>query len=173
LLGEEPPAFDLLAWNTDSTHMPAKMHAFYLRQCWIENALAEDRLELAGKRLLTSAIDTESYIVAAVDDHIVPWRKSYQTTQLIKADCRFVLSSSGHIAGIVNPPSPKARLWTNEDLPSDADQWRLGATEHQDTWWNDWLAWISPRSGELRDPPSLGNSQYPSLGPAPGTYVMG
>ena len=117
LLGEQPPAFDLLAWNNDSTRMPAKMHSFFLRQCWMENALANDRMELAGERLIVSEIDTPSYIVAAAEDHIVPWRCSYRTTQLLKGDCRFVLSSAGHIAGIVNPPDPKARLWTNDALP--------------------------------------------------------
>jgi polyhydroxyalkanoate synthase len=173
LLGEQPPAFDLLAWNDDSTRMPAKMHSFYLRQCWIENALAQDRMELVGEHLRVSEIDVDSYIVAAIDDHIVPWRNSYQTTQLIKGDCRFVLSSSGHIAGIVNPPNPKSRLWTNTELPTDADSWWAGATEHKDTWWNDWLEWIVPRSGELRAPPPMGSDRYPALGAAPGTYVHG
>ena len=110
LLGEEPPAFDLLAWNVDSTRMPARMHAFYIRQCWIENALAEDRLELAGQRLLTSGIDIDSYIVAAVEDHIVlAGAVLPDDAAAVKADCRFVTASSfqGHIAGIVNSPVPK------------------------------------------------------------------
>jgi polyhydroxyalkanoate synthase subunit PhaC len=172
LLGEQPPAFDLLAWNADSTRMPAKMHSFYLRRCWIENALADDRLELAGIRLPVSDIDVDTYITAAIEDHIVPWRNAYRTTQLLqKASCRFVLSSSGHIAGIVNPPSPKARFWANEVLPLDPDEWRRGAAEHADTWWNDWITWILPRSGDLRTPPAFGNANYPPLGPAPGTYV--
>jgi polyhydroxyalkanoate synthase len=173
LRGEPPPAFDLLAWNHDSTRMPAKMHTFYLRTCWIDNALAEDRLELCGERLAVSTIDVDSYIVAAAEDHIVPWRNSYRTTQLIKAPSRFVLSSSGHIAGIVNPPNPKSRMWVNDDLPSDPDEWRAGATEHRDTWWNDWLQWIGPRSGEMRSPPPMGSTEHPVLAPAPGTYVLG
>ncbi|MDQ2727139.1 MAG: poly-beta-hydroxybutyrate polymerase [Actinomycetota bacterium] len=173
LCGDQPPAFDLLAWNHDSTRMPAKMHSFYLRQCWIDNALAEDRLELAGERLAVSGIDVDSYIVAAIDDHIVPWRNSYRTTQLMKADCRFVLSSSGHIAGIVNPPNPKSKLWTNGDYPADADEWLAGTTEDRETWWNDWLEWIVPRSGALGTPPPTGSDTYPALGPAPGTYVRG
>ncbi|MDQ2754469.1 MAG: poly-beta-hydroxybutyrate polymerase [Actinomycetota bacterium] len=171
LLGEQPPAFDLLTWNNDSTRMPAKMHSFFLRQCWIENSLATDRMELAGVRLEVSGIDLDSYIVAAIDDHIVPWRNSYKTTQLLKGDCRFVLSSSGHIAGIVNPPSSKARLWTNDELPPEADEWRAGATQQSDTWWNDWIPWITPRSGELQGPPPMGSATHPVLGPAPGTYV--
>ncbi|HLG66520.1 MAG TPA: alpha/beta fold hydrolase [Acidimicrobiales bacterium] len=174
LMGQRPPAFDLLAWNADSTRMPAKMHSFYLRKCWVENALAEDRMELAGELLRVSEIDVDHYIVAAVEDHIVPWRNAYRTTQLLrKASCRFVLSSSGHIAGIVNPPSPKARYWTNDVLPADPEEWLRAATEHADTWWNDWPEWIIPRSGELRDPPAFGSANHPPLGPAPGTYVRG
>lgn len=173
LQGDTPPAFDLLAWNGDSTRMPAKMHSFFLRECWIENSLAQDRMELAGHRLPVSTVDVPSYIVAAVDDHIVPWRSSYRTTQLLKGECRFVLSSAGHIAGIVNPPSPKTRLWTNDALPTDPDEWRAGAVEHHDTWWNDWLAWITTRSGDLAEPPPMGGESYPPIGPAPGTFVLG
>jgi polyhydroxyalkanoate synthase len=174
LCGEDPPAFDLLAWNHDSTRMPAKMHSFYLRSCWIDNALAEDRLELAGERLQVSGIDVDSYFVSAIEDHIVPWRNAYRTTQLMKkSDCRFVLSSSGHIAGIVNPPNPKSKLWTNPELPADADAWLGEATESRETWWNDWLEWIVPRSGGMRKPPPMGSTAHPALGPAPGTYVKG
>jgi polyhydroxyalkanoate synthase len=139
---------------------------------WMENALAEDRMELCGERLNVSGIDVDSYIVAAVEDHIVPWRSSYRTTQLIKGPCRFVLSSSGHIAGIVNPPNPKSRLWTNDQLPADPDVWQAGATQHGETWWNDWIEWITPRSGGLRKPPAMGSAAHPVLGPAPGTYVQ-
>jgi polyhydroxyalkanoate synthase len=171
LCGEQPTAFDMLAWNHDSTRMPATMHAFYLRQCWIDNSLAEDRMELCGERLIVSGIDVDSYIVAAVDDHIVPWHSSYRTTQLIKGQCRFVLSSSGHIAGIVNPPNPKSSLWTNEELPPDPDDWWADASQHSETWWNDWMGWILPRSGDLRKPPAMGSADHSVLEPAPGAYV--
>ncbi|MGH9116281.1 MAG: PHA/PHB synthase family protein [Acidimicrobiales bacterium] len=173
LMGEAPPAFDLLAWNADSTRMPAKMHSFFLRQCWIDNALAQDRMVLAGERLNVTGIDVDSYIVAAIDDHIVPWRSSYKTTQLLKGECRFVLSSSGHIAGIVNPPNPKSRLWTNTGLVADPDEWLTGATEHRETWWNDWTPWIIDRSGPLVVPPAMGSDAHPPLVAAPGTYVRG
>ncbi|MCL4422438.1 MAG: alpha/beta fold hydrolase [Actinobacteria bacterium] len=171
LMGEQPPAFDLLAWNHDSTRMPAKMHSFFLHSCWEQNLLATDRMELAGKRLAVSGIDVDTYIVAALEDHIVPWRSSYRTTQILKSDTRFVLSSSGHIAGIVNPPGPKVRLWTNPELPADPDQWLASATEHNDTWWNDWASWISERSGAKRKPPKVGSKLYPPLEAAPGSYV--
>jgi polyhydroxyalkanoate synthase subunit PhaC len=171
LLGRSPPAFDLLAWNADSTNMPGKVHAEFLRTMYLENALAHDRFVALGEPLIVSEIDTDSYIVAGVDDHIVPWRVSYRSTQLFKGPVRFVMTSGGHIAGIVNPPHPKARLWTNHDLPADPDAWQAHAIEHRDSWWNDWSTWIASRAGKLRVPPSLGNSGYPVLGDAPGSYV--
>jgi polyhydroxyalkanoate synthase len=173
LMGEDPPAFDLLAWNNDGTRMPAKMHAYYLRRCWIENALANDALEVAGTPLIVSKNNNDSYFVAAVNDHIVPWRANYRATQLFKGNRRFVLTSGGHVAGIVNPPSPKSLLWTNEDLPADPDQWRSGAHEVAGTWWDDWLDWVRPRSGNLGPPPPMGNKRYPAGENAPGTYVKG
>ena len=171
LLGEKPPAFDLLAWNADSTNIPGKAHAHFTRQMYLENALARDEYVAMGERLMISEITTDSYIVAAVEDHIVPWRVSYRTTQLFKGAVRFVLTSAGHIAGIVTPPSPKVRLWTNDELPSDPDRWLGAATEHRDTWWNDWARWIAARAGGMRVPPPMGNASYPVLGDAPGTYV--
>ena len=138
LLGEKPPAFDLLAWNADSTNLPGKAHAHFTRQMYIENALARDEYVAMGERLMISEISTDCYIVAAIEDHIVPWRVSYRTTQLFKGPIRFVLTSAGHIAGIVNPPSPKVRLWTNDELPPIRNAGSADATEHRDTWWNDW-----------------------------------
>jgi polyhydroxyalkanoate synthase len=127
---------------------------------------------LAGERLVVSEIDVDSYVVAAVDDHIVPWRSSYRTTQILKGDCRFVLSSSGHIAGIVNPPNPKAKVWTNAELPPDPDQWLGEATVASDTWWNDWISWVIPRSGDLREPPPMGSANHPVIEDSPGRYVV-
>ena len=172
LLGEPPPAFDLLAWNADSTNLPGKAHGEFLRKAYIENALARDEYLALGERLVMSEVATDSYIVAGVDDHIVPWPVSYRTTQLFKGAVRFVMTSGGHIAGIVCPPSPKVRLWTNDDLPRDAEQWLAGATEHRDTWWNDWSAWLAERAGALRTPPAIGNDVHAPLGAAPGEYVL-
>jgi poly[(R)-3-hydroxyalkanoate] polymerase subunit PhaC len=173
LMGEDPPAFDILAWNSDSTRMPAAMHSFYLRSCYLRNELARGEMELAGTPLRLSDLTQDTYIVAAIKDHITPWRSSYITTQLLKSDVRFVLSSSGHIAGIVNPPGPgsKARYWTNDDLPAQAVTWFAAATEHEGTWWNDWVEWIARRGGEQRQPPPMGNRDFPPLGDAPGRYV--
>jgi polyhydroxyalkanoate synthase len=171
LMGEQPPAFDILAWNADSTRMPAQMHAFYLRSCYIDNEFARGRLELAGHRLGPRDIDSDLYVVAAENDHIVPWRSSYKTTQLVPADVRFVLSSGGHIAGIVNPPGPKAWYVTGDHCPADADQWRAAGTRHEGSWWEDWAGWSAARAGPLREPPPLGSSTHPVLGDGPGEYV--
>jgi polyhydroxyalkanoate synthase len=173
LMGEKPPAFDILAWNADSTRMPAAMHSFYLRSCYLENQLAEDKMCLAGVDLHLGEIEAEPYIVAAVEDHIAPWRSSYATTHLLPVPARFVLTSAGHIAGIVNPPGPKARHWINDDLTGDADAWRAGATEHAGSWWEDWATWIATRAGDRGQPPAMGSKQYPPRGEAPGTYIHG
>jgi polyhydroxyalkanoate synthase len=171
LMGEPPPAFDLLAWNADSTNLPGRAHAEFLRRAYLENALARDEYEAMGERLMLSEVGTDSYIVAGADDHIVPWHVSYRTTQLFKGAVRFVMTSGGHIAGIVNPPSPKVRLWTNDELPRDADEWRAGAVEHRDTWWSDWASWLADRGGELRTAPPVGSERHPPLEDAPGRYV--
>jgi polyhydroxyalkanoate synthase len=171
LLGEKPAAFDLLAWNADFTNLPGKAHGEFLRKAYLENALAHDEYTALGERLMISEVGTDSYIVAGADDHIVPWRVSYRTTQLFKGPMRFVMTSGGHIAGIVSPPGPKVRLWTNDELPRDPDAWKAGATEHRDTWWNDWSRWLAERAGELATPPTMGSAQHPPTGVAPGAYV--
>jgi polyhydroxyalkanoate synthase len=108
LLGQDPPAFDILAWNNDSTKMPGTMHAFYLRNFYVRNLLAQGQLEIAGQTIDLSSIKSNAYVVSAKNDHIVPWQSAYKTTQLLSGTTRFVLSNGGHIAGIVNPPSPKS-----------------------------------------------------------------
>lgn len=173
LMGETPPAFELLAWNNDSTRLPAKMHAYYLRRCWVDNALVRDEVKVAGTRLMVSEMTNDAYLVGAVNDHIVPWRANYRTTRLLHGDTRFVLTSGGHVAGIVNPPGPRAKMWVNEQMPADPDEWLAGAHEIADTWWNDWVPWLQARSGEQVPPPSMGNAEYPPIVKAPGTYVRG
>src|SRR4029077_9197985 len=107
LMGQSPPAFDILAWNSDSTRLPAAMHAFYLRNFYVKNLLAKGELEIAGRQIHLGDIKKDTYVVSAQNDHIVPWRAAFATTQLVSGPVRFVLSSGGHIAGIVNPPGPK------------------------------------------------------------------
>jgi polyhydroxyalkanoate synthase subunit PhaC len=167
-MGKKPPAFDILAWNADSTHMPARMHSQYLRSFYLRNALVTPGgYEVLGVPLDLGKVETPLYLLAAEADHIAPWTSAYHTTQLVGGPVRFVLSNSGHIAGIVNPPgNPKAAHWVGEELPDDPQRWRSLAKRHQDSWWLDWVAWAKERSGPLVDPPEL-----PSGPPAPGSYV--
>lgn len=172
LQGNKPPAFDLLAWNEDSTRMPARMHSEYLRSCYLRNEFAQGEFEIDGNRLDPSLIDIDTYVLAAVDDHIVPWLSGYKTTQLLGGKSRFVLSSSGHIAGIVNPPHPKAKHWVNDSLPADPHEWKANAQLVNATWWQDWTTWIAERGGEMiRAPDHEGSGDYPPIEKAPGSYV--
>lgn len=175
LMGKEPAPFDLLAWNADSTRMPAGMHSFYLRSCYVENQLARGVMELAGQRLDLGAVAEDLYFVAAEQDHIAPWRSVYRGALLPKGDVRFVLSNSGHIAGVVNPPNPKSKHWVLEadELPADPLVWRADAAERTASWWEDWTPWITARSGDLVPPPAMGSDRHPPLGAAPGEYVLG
>ena len=175
LMGEDPPAFDLLSWNADSTRMPAEMHSFYLRSCYLENQLARGVMELAGQQLKLAGVDQDLYFLAAEQDHIAPWRSSYQGALLPAGQVRFVLSNAGHIAGIVNPPNPKSIHRVVEGdapLPADPDEWLASATTHPITWWEDWAGWIDTRSGGLRKPPRTGSRKHRPIGDAPGTYVL-
>ena len=172
LLGNKPPAFDLLVWNKDSTRMPARMHSQYLRSCYLHNEFARGEFEVDGQRLNPAKIDIDTYVLAAVDDHIVPWVSGYKTTQLFGGANRFVLSTSGHIAGIVNPPGPKAKHWTNGAHPADPLEWKDNATLQTGTWWEDWTKWIAKQGGpKVAAPAKLGNKDYPVIESAPGSYV--
>jgi polyhydroxyalkanoate synthase subunit PhaC len=175
LMGEEPPAFDLLSWNNDSTRMPAEMHSFYLRSCYLGNELARGVMELAGQRLDLEKVDQDLYFLSAEQDHIAPWRSSYVGALLPGGEVRFVLSNSGHIAGIVNPPSPKSIhhvLEGDQPLPDSPDEWLAAATTHPVTWWEDWAQWIGARAGGMRKPPRMGSRKYRPIADAPGTYVL-
>ncbi len=173
LLGKQPPAFDLLVWNKDNTRMPARMHSEYLRACYLNNQFARGEFEVDGHKLDPGKVQVDTYVLSAVDDHIVPWASAYRTAHLFGGNNRFVLSTSGHIAGIVNPPHPKAKHWINEDsLPVDPLEWKEAATLQESTWWKDWAAWIAAQGGpEVAAPRVLGSEDHPPLEPAPGSYV--
>jgi polyhydroxyalkanoate synthase len=171
LMGQDPPAFDILAWNADSTRMPATMHAFYLRNFYIRNALAKGELEIAGRRVDLGVIKQDVYVVSAVNDHIVLWQAAYAATRLLSGPVRFVLSSGGHIAGIVNPPSPKGWYLIGDDVPDDPEQWRAHGTRHEGSWWEDWAAWSAEHGGDRIDPPRVGSERYPVLYDGPGEYI--
>ena len=174
LLGRDPFPFDLLYWNSDSTRMPAKMHSFYLRNMYLANRLKEPGgLSLAGEPIDLRRIALPAYFVSPVDDHIAPWKSTYLGARLLSGPTRFVLGGSGHIAGVVNPPSPgKYGYWTNEVLPESADAWQSQATRHEGSWWNDWSAWIAGVNGSLHVPARVpGRGKLPAIEDAPGTYV--
>src|SRR5215831_6660645 len=173
LMGQDPPAFDILAWNADSTRLPAAMHSFYLRTLYAQNQLAKGEMELAGQVLSLADVKSDTYIVGAINDHIVPWPGSYQSTHELGGTVRFALSSGGHIAGIVNPPGPKAWYETGEHSPADPARWRKAAERHDGSWWEDWTRWADARAGRLGPPPQMGSDRYPALGEAPGEYVRG
>ena len=171
LMGQNPPAFDILAWNADSTRMPAAMHSFYLRNFYVENKLAKGELEIAGQTIDLADIKKQVYVVSAENDHIVLWTAAYKTTRMVSGPVRFVLSSGGHIAGIVNPPGPKGWYMVADELPETPKAWRAAATRHAGSWWEDWAAWSDENSGDLVDPPPTGSDAHPVLGDGPGDYV--
>jgi polyhydroxyalkanoate synthase subunit PhaC len=173
LMGQDPPAFDLLAWNADSTRLPAAMHSFYLRRLYIGNDLARGEMQLAGRPLQLSQVKNDTYVVGAINDHIVPWHASYQATALLGGDVRYVLSSGGHVAGIVNPPGPKAWYEAAAANPPDAASWRAAASREAGSWWEDWTKWSQARAGDRVRPPGMGSSQNPASADAPGDYVRG
>jgi polyhydroxyalkanoate synthase len=173
LMGEDPPPFDILAWNGDSTRMPATMHSFYLRSLYMRNELARGEMEVAGQQLSLSSVKNDTYVVGAINDHIVPWHGSYKTLALMGGKVHYVLTSGGHIAGIVNPPGPKAWFEATSHAAADPEKWRAAAAKHNGSWWQDWAEWSSARAGEHIKPPHMGSRRYPAIADAPGEYVHG
>ena len=172
LLGKEPFPFDLLYWNSDATRMPAKMHTFYLRNMYIKNKLREPGgITLAGEPIDLSKIDIPAYFISTIEDHIAPWKATYLGAQLLHGPVRFTLGGSGHIAGIVNPPSAnKYWYWTNEKLRDTADEWLSTAEKHPGSWWTDWSAWIAGFGGE-KVPPRIPGGGLEIIEDAPGSYA--
>ena len=176
LMGKQPFPFDLLFWNSDSTRMPYKMHSFYLRSMYMGNLLREPGgITLAGVPIDLSKVTTPSYFVSTAEDHIAPWRGTYLGATVLGGPVRFVLGGSGHIAGIINPPSAqKYGYWTHpaKALPANPDDWMAGAVQHTGSWWTDWQAWVTGLDAAqvpARDP---AKGKLKSLEPAPGSYAM-
>jgi polyhydroxyalkanoate synthase len=176
LYGESPPPFDVLYWNMDTTRMPANMHKWYLREFYLNNALIKkDALTIAGERIDLGRIVQPVYAVSAADDHIAPWRQTFRINNHVCGPKRFVLSSSGHILGIVNPPvnPPKREYWVGAAERHDtAEAWHDRAEHQAGSWWEDWMAWLKPMSGTLRAAPAVATDKSPALADAPGTYVL-
>ena len=173
MLGETPPAFDLLYWNGDSTNMPAKMVMQYLRGLCQRNEFAEGQFALMGETLSVKDVDVPLTAVVAQTDHIAAWKDCYRGVQKMGSkDKTFLVSESGHIAGIVNPPSKKKYgHYTNPDLRTDADTWLEGADYHQGSWWPRWEGWLKERSGGQVAGRTPGKNGGSDLGEAPGSYV--
>jgi len=173
LMGRDPFPFDLLHWNCDSTRMPAKMHSFYLRNLYMKNALREPGgVTLDGVPIDLAKVKVPAYFVSAIEDHIAPWKTTYAGTQILGGPARFVLSGSGHIAGMVNPPAAnKYGYWTKETLPATPEDWFAGAKQHEGSWWTDWLAWAGPKLGREMPARIPGKGKLKALGDAPGSYV--
>ena len=173
LLGKRPPAFDVLFWNSDTTRMPAGLHRDFIRMT-LDNALTKPGgVTALGTPIELSRIHVDNYVVAGSTDHICPWDSCYRSAHLLGGTTRFVLSTAGHIAALVNPPTnPKSNFRVNDALPESAEQWLAGATTSPGSWWTDHAAWLAERSGGLVDPPKdLGSAAHLPLGRAPGTYV--
>ncbi len=173
LMGEPPPAFDILAWNADGTNLPGALHGQFL-DIFSGNLLTRPgRLAVLGTSLQLQKITVPTFVTGAVTDHLTPWKGCYRTTQLLGGPSTFVLSYSGHIASLVNPPgNPKAHYWTGGTPGPDPGQWLAGAHRQQGSWWQAWADWITARSGDRRPAPEeLGSERHPVLDPAPGLYV--
>ena len=174
LLGQKPPAFDLLYWNSDGTRMARDAHSFYLRNTYLENNLVEPgKVAIKGRPIDLSRIEGDIYAVGAEKDHIVPWYAAWRITQLAGGRVRFVRASSGHIAGVINHPGPKkGAYWVNEEPATSPQAWLDAATKHEGSWWTDWASWLRERSGKKVEPPPVGSKKHPPLTDAPGTYVL-
>ncbi len=173
MMGETPPAFDLLYWNGDGANLPGAMTMQYLRALCQKNAFVTDGFDVCGQKVHIKDVTVPLMSVTCESDHIAAWKDCYRGFQQTGSKNRtFILSQSGHIAGIVNPPNKKKYgHYTNSDLSLDADSWREGATFHEGSWWPRWEAWLKKRSGKMIPARKPGDSEHPPLAPAPGSYV--
>jgi polyhydroxyalkanoate synthase subunit PhaC len=174
LLGNPPPAFDVLYWNNDTTRLPARLHADFLDLIDANPFVNAGRLHARGTPLDMAQVNLDSYAVAGLTDHITPWQGCYNTAQLYRDRSTFVLANSGHIQSLLNPPgNPKSCFWVGAPRAADADAWLGQANKQSGSWWPHWLDWIRTRSGAMAPAPTaLGSARYAPLGAAPGRYVM-
>jgi polyhydroxyalkanoate synthase len=173
LLGKDPPPFDILAWNSDGTNLPAALHRQFL-EIFADNTLAlPGEMTVLGTPVDLSRVKTDTYVTGGASDHLTPWKGCFASAHLLGGTSTFVLANTGHIQTLVCPPgNPKSRYWTGGDLTDEPEAWRTSATEHTGSWWEHWADWIESRSGELkRAPARLGGQNHPPLADAPGSYV--
>jgi polyhydroxyalkanoate synthase len=174
LLGKRPPAFDILFWNSDTTRMTAALHADFVDLAMQNSLTRPDAVTVLGVPIDLGKITVDSYVVAGIADHITPWESCYRSAQLFGGTTRFVVSTSGHIAALVNPPgNSKSSFHTRDDMTADAKVWLKGSDIHEGTWWTDLGLWLDERSGAQRPAPAtLGSHRLSVLAEAPGTYVF-
>jgi polyhydroxyalkanoate synthase subunit PhaC len=174
LKGRTPEAFDLLYWNGDSTNLPGVMYAYYIRNMYLENSLRQPgRLSMCGEPVDLRRVDMPGYVLATREDHIVPWRTAYASTRLLGGRIEFVLSASGHIAGVINPASKNRRnYWVRGQPDDDPERWLAAASEQPGSWWSHWADWLAPLGGrEVQARVKLGGETHREIEPAPGRYV--
>ncbi|MDQ3024582.1 MAG: class I poly(R)-hydroxyalkanoic acid synthase [bacterium] len=174
LKGKSPEAFDLLYWNADSTNLPGPMYSWYLRNMYLENNLCvPNKLTMCDTPVDLGNVDMPCYVLATQEDHIVPWRAAYRTTRLVGGKAQFVLGASGHIAGVINPPSKNRRSYWIDGTPGDdAEQWLASAQAVPGSWWAHWMKWLVPHAGEpVPARARLGGAKYKVIEAAPGRYV--
>ena len=175
LMGNDPPAFDVLYWNNDTTSLPARLHGDFLDMFATNPFKNPGALSVLGTPIDLAKVTCDAFILAGLTDHIVPWKACYATTQMLGGQHEFVLSSSGHVQSIVNPPThTKAKYFAGREYPASADEWLAGARPQAGSWWEHWRDWSIARSGQQREAPKvLGSRRHPAGTAAPGTYVLG
>ena len=173
LKGQPPSSFDLLHWNSDATRMPAANHSYYLRNCYLENRLSSGSMVLDNTLLDLSKVKVPVYNLATREDHIAPADSVLYGSQFFGGKVKYVLSGSGHIAGVVNPPaSGKYQYWTNDNTGDvKLADWIKGATEHKGSWWPDWRQWLEGIDDEQVPARAVGTAAMPPIEDAPGSYV--
>jgi polyhydroxyalkanoate synthase len=173
LLGNRPDAFDLLYWNDDSANLPGPMYSYYLRNMYLEDNLRKPcKLDMCGVPVDLGRLDMPVYAVAAQQDHIVPWKTAYASAALLGGRIEFVLTASGHVAGVVNPPPGTRRSYrAGGGLTRDSDAWLSGATRRKGSWWPHWARWLARQAGKRVEARAPGHAQYPEIERAPGRYV--
>jgi polyhydroxyalkanoate synthase len=177
LMGERRPMTDLMAWNSDATRMPYRMHSEYLRRLFLDNDLAEGRFEVEGKPVALSDIRVPIFCVGTTSDHVAPWHSTYKINYQTDTEVTYLLTTGGHNAGIVSEPGHTGRSFQvmtreHDGHYRDPETFLAQAPRKEGSWWPEWIGWLGARSGAAVDPPLIGAAGYPSLGDAPGTYVL-
>src|SRR5208283_58373 len=174
LLGNAPPAFDILYWNSDTTSLPARLHSDFLDLIKLNPFRNPGALTISGTPIDVGKLQLDAYVVAGVTDHITPWKSVYQTASILGKETTFILSNAGHLQSLLNPPgNPKATFVTGAASSPDPEAFATGAAKESGSWWTHWSQWLSTRSGDrVQAPTFLGNAEFPPGQAAPGTYVF-